>query len=286
MPLPRRRFLFAAACAACAPTALRAATAPDALATVPAPTLTPAEQERHRILMLLAMALTHDEWGINPERPDLLRDYAAAAPGRSFRPYVGHNIGALLVDAAGGIVGFQRNRNVQLNSTLEHAEARAVRIAIADANARRRRAGLRLNDYATLLRGHRVYTTLEPCAQCAGIMTLATLDAVVFPQDDPGQHHVAAILYNLNDGLGPRRGPAPLRAAFMPQAAALADAYAAFAAAAPPGGRTGLTSFLETVAAWRIFGTAVQDLATMQPEDPANRQNLAAARAFRNRPRL
>jgi hypothetical protein len=50
---------------------------------------------------------------------------------------------------------------------------------------------------ATDLRNVTVYTSLEPCSQCAGIMTLGHVKDVVFLQRDPGQFSIGNILRNL-----------------------------------------------------------------------------------------
>ncbi len=36
------------------------------------------------------------------------------------------------------------------------------------------------------LKKHTVYTTLEPCAQCSGMMTLCSIERTVYGQTDPG----------------------------------------------------------------------------------------------------
>ena len=167
----------------------------------PAVTLSAEERERHTIFVLLAMALTHDGWGVDRTRPDLVAAYAAAEPKRSFSDYLGHNIGAVVVDRNSRVVCFALNRSVELNSTLEHAEARGIRAAFAIANAGLAPGAPPPWTFGRLLRLDRLYTTLEPCAQCAGIMDLANVQEVVFAQDDPGQHHIVDILYNL-----PREG--------------------------------------------------------------------------------
>ncbi|HKM63322.1 MAG TPA: hypothetical protein VJY39_12620 [Acidisphaera sp.] len=251
---------------------------PDA---APAVTLSAEERERHAIFMLLAMALTHDGWGVDRSRPDLVAAYAAVEPKRSFSDYLGHNIGAVLVGRDSQIVCFALNRSVELNSTLERAEARCIRAAFAIANAGLVPGALPPWTFGRLLQPDRLYTTLEPCAQCAGIMDLANVQAVVFAQDDPGQHHIVDILYNLPRERGEPAAPLPLAADFLPVWKDLAASYNRFLATALPDGRTGVTSFLQSVDAYLIYRDAAARFADMRVQHRANEDPLRDARAFR-----
>jgi hypothetical protein len=42
-----------------------------------------------------------------------------------------------------------------------------------------------------------VYTSLESCAQCSGVMALGQVSQVVYLQRDPGTYHIGNILWNL-----------------------------------------------------------------------------------------
>jgi tRNA(Arg) A34 adenosine deaminase TadA len=244
-------------------------------------------QERHEIYLRLAMALVFDGWGVDRERKDLVAAYAAAEPGRQFGAYAGHNVGALLVGAQDQIICFALNRNVELNSTLEHAEARAIRMAIQIANAERFQSGGPAWSFSNLLRGDRLYATLEPCAQCAGIMDLANVGTVVFGQKDPAQHDIINILYNLRHSPSGQTSsdaggaPTPVPAAFLDVWGELEAAYRSFVATAQADSRIGLTSFLETVAAYRIYREAAAAFTAMQVRDQANAAALRAAKEFR-----
>ncbi len=253
------------------------------LTAAPAVALAPAEEERHSILLLLAMALLFDAWGVDRASPAQLAAYAEAAPGRRFPDYLGHNIGALLVDKNNNITCFALNRSVALNSTLAHAEARAVGAAIEQANGSRPKTATPAWTFGALLRGDRLYGTLEPCAQCAGIMDLANLGGVVYAQDDPGQRNIANVVYNLHSRPGDPGAPLPIRATFLPFWDMLAAAYRHFVGGAPPGSRTGLTSFLQTVEAYRIYAMAASAFEALQAAHPENDMVLREARAFRAR---
>jgi tRNA(Arg) A34 adenosine deaminase TadA len=252
------------------------------VAAPPPVDLTARESEQHSIYLLLAMALVFDGWCVNKTRPEQVQAYAAGAPDRIFAAYLGHNVGALVVDPREGILAFALNRNVELRSTLEHAEARAIRHAIN----RRNKAGIGGDDlwsFTGLLKGVRIYATLEPCSQCAGIAELANLEAVVYAQDDPFQCGVANVLYNLHLHLrsGAAASPLPIRATFFPLWNELAAAYADFVASKPSHGRTGLTSFLETFQAYAIYREAAERLDRVVVKDPENAIVLEHAQAFR-----
>jgi pyrimidine deaminase RibD-like protein len=123
------------------------------------------------------------------------------------------------------VIDFDFNHNSVFNSSVEHAESRLIRRVFSLAQlqdewrpalgppppsetAATRSAG---RTYATALSDVTVYTTLEPCAQCAGIMALGLVHEVVFLQRDPGEYLVGNILHNLTkEGA---RAPLPVPAA-------------------------------------------------------------------------
>jgi len=76
-------------------------------------------------------------------------------------------VGALVVDAAGAVVGTGQNARERDNDPTAHAEV----VALRDAAARRGRWRL---DGCTLV------VTLEPCVMCAGAVVAARLDRLVF----------------------------------------------------------------------------------------------------------
>lgn len=80
-------------------------------------------------------------------------------------------VGAVLVQN-GTIVGEGYNQVITLNDPSAHAEAQAIRAA-----------GKQLENYR--LPGTTLYVTLEPCAMCAGMMTHARVQTLVFGASDP-----------------------------------------------------------------------------------------------------
>lgn len=81
-------------------------------------------------------------------------------------------VGAVIVDAAGAVVGAATNRTIRDQDPTAHAELLAIREAAARLGAWR-------------LTGCTLYVTLEPCAMCAGAIVLARIDRVVFGAWDP-----------------------------------------------------------------------------------------------------
>ncbi len=146
--------------------------------------------------------------------------------------YLGHNIAALAVDAEGRIMDFDFNHNEIFDSTVEHAESRLVRRVFALNQVYDPRAGqpgktttispgnllpiqkhylfaTAISDrppyaatkeappvpYSTLLKDVTIYTSLESCAQCSGIMCLASVKEIVYLQWDQGQFLIGNMMW-------------------------------------------------------------------------------------------
>ncbi len=81
-------------------------------------------------------------------------------------------VGAVVVDAAGEIVGCGFNAPVARHDPSAHAEIRALRDA-----------GERLGNYR--LEGCTLYVTLEPCLMCTGAIIQARLARMVYGAAEP-----------------------------------------------------------------------------------------------------
>ena len=81
-------------------------------------------------------------------------------------------VGAIVVDAAGDVVGRGRNRREVDNDPTAHAEIVALREAAARGGSWR-------------LHGAALFATLEPCPMCAGALVNARIARVVYGCDDP-----------------------------------------------------------------------------------------------------
>ena len=92
---------------------------------------------------------------------------AAQAPGHGDVP-----VGAVVLDAAGAVLGRGHNDREGSGDPTAHAEVLALRAAAAVRGEWR-------------LSGCTLVVTLEPCTMCAGALVLARVDRVVYGADDP-----------------------------------------------------------------------------------------------------
>ena len=199
-----------------------------------------AVKERHRIYCYLLMALIQRFWngnkhgpiGIYPGRANQKEPNQApnAAVFRyrgdmattndplrvNWDRYLGHNICCLAVGENGEIIDFEFNHNDFFRSSAEHAEARMVRRLYSltddfDTWKDRSKAGepAKTKSSKILLDRVTLYTSLESCAQCSGVMSLARVKRVIYLQNDFTAYMIGNIMFNLaGDGVSPRPIPA------------------------------------------------------------------------------
>jgi len=101
-------------------------------------------------------------------------------------------VGAVIVDAAGEVLGASPNRRERDQNPLAHAEMLALRAAA-------KKVGNWRLDGCTLV------VTLEPCAMCAGAVAQARLRGLVFGAYDPKAGAVASLFDVLRDPRLPHR---------------------------------------------------------------------------------
>ena len=126
---------------------------------------TPQQRERDDLFTLATMAMVLKDWQHDPS-------------GR------GHNIGTLLVDQHAKPVYWARNAVRTLNTT-QHGEVRAIQGLLAC-------PGMSKN-----LKTYTLYTTLEPCAMCAGMISMSQIERVVYLQNDAVFGQIRQALDNL-----------------------------------------------------------------------------------------
>ncbi|HEY8562989.1 MAG TPA: tRNA adenosine(34) deaminase TadA [Pyrinomonadaceae bacterium] len=80
-------------------------------------------------------------------------------------------IGACLIDARGELLAVAGNRTITVNDPTAHAEILALREAAA-----------RIDNYRLV--GATVYSTIEPCAMCAGALVNARVKRLVYGAAD------------------------------------------------------------------------------------------------------
>jgi len=95
-------------------------------------------------------------------------------------------VGAVVVDAAGRLVGEGSNRNITDRDPSAHAEVVAMR-----------EAGAKLGNHRLV--GCTLYVTLEPCAMCAMAIVHARIARVVFAASDPKTGAAGSVFDLLSD---------------------------------------------------------------------------------------
>ena len=216
-----------------------------------------AVQERHRIYCHLLMKLMVRFWNGNkrgplgsyPRRVKQMEAVQPVQPTQRYRGdmiadpdrlrvnwdrYVGHNIACIAVDGNGEIIDFDFNHNDFFRSSAEHAESRMVRrlfslTDVFDSWKTGERIGDRSRAFS--LQNVTLYTSLESCAQCSGVMSLGGVKQVVYLQNDFTAYMIGNIMFNLANpvaGLPGAPKPIPASAVGLTQFQALNDANLAF----------------------------------------------------------
>jgi tRNA(Arg) A34 adenosine deaminase TadA len=182
-----------------------------------------AVKDRHRIYCHLLMKLIVRFWNGNkrgplgtyplrqrqvdrpqlPEKPVRYRGETIQNPGGlrvNWDRYLGHNIACIAVDGNGDIIDFDFNHNDFFRSSAEHAESRMVRrlFSLTDVFDGWK-TGKKVSDkpHVASLNDVTLYTSLESCAQCSGVMSLAGVRQIVYLQNDFTAYKIGNIMYNL-----------------------------------------------------------------------------------------
>jgi tRNA(Arg) A34 adenosine deaminase TadA len=196
-----------------------------------------AVKERHHIYCYLLMKLIHRFWNGNkrgpfgsyPGRAKQTESATAVSPTQRYRGdmianqapplrvnwdrYVGHNIACVAVDGNGEIIDFDFNHNEFFRSSAEHAESRMVRrlFSLTDIFDSWKTGQVRDKPRAASLREVTLYTSLESCAQCSGVMSLGGVKQIVYLQNDFTAYKIGNIMFNLaNPVAGAPGAPIPI----------------------------------------------------------------------------
>ncbi len=230
----------------CAATQTTTVTKTDRLAASSAVHPTPEQKELDDIYTLLAYSTVLKDW--QTETTEIKR---------------GHNIGCVVVDGNNEVVFWARNCNKITQNGTQHGEVRAM-------------LGYLNKTHSYSLKGHTIYTSLEPCAQCSGMMTLVSISRTVYGQTDPGFGKALERLQLDSSSLPDGYEPYPRRvisdksnSSFCEQ---LDKAYA------NAGGS--ITKFLLTDNAKSIYKAAHQQLVNYKVKFPQNEEKLYKAIDF------
>jgi tRNA(Arg) A34 adenosine deaminase TadA len=183
----------------------------------------------------------------------------------------GHNIGALLVEPDGAPAWWALNNNFAEESAIEHAELRLLRTYFD-----RRRDG---GHPVSRLSGYTVYSTLEPCAMCAGAMIMADVPRVVYGQRDVrwgGAAERLALDTRRKDGMAPYPRALESVASTSAIRARLEQSYSR-------SGESAVTRWLDSPAAREIYRDASRALDSFDVHYAENRRILEMARAMHER---
>ncbi len=103
-------------------------------------------------------------------------------------------VGAIVLDAAGRVIGRGRNSRVSTHDPTGHAEVNAIREATAHRHDR-------------VLGDCTLVVTLEPCVMCAGVILAARIPRVVFGAWDEKAGAAGSVYDLLRDGRLPHASP-------------------------------------------------------------------------------
>ncbi|WP_053387465.1 nucleoside deaminase [Leucobacter japonicus] len=121
-------------------------------------------------------------------------------------------VGAVVLNAAGEVVGVGRNTRVHVPDPTGHAEVLAIRQAAEALDDR-------------VLAGCTLVVTLEPCVMCAGAILAARLPRVIFGAWDEKAGAVGSVYDLLRDGRLPHAVPEVVAGVRADEATALLRAF-------------------------------------------------------------
>ena len=213
---------------------------------------TPREMEQDAIYSLLAYAVVYKDWQT--------ADWSAAKNSR------GYNIGGVLVDprreAGRQIMCWGRNSIIKTRNGTQHGEVRMMTNYLHNVE--------RVN-----AKELKLYTTLEPCAMCSGMMTLQSVKTTIYGQSDPSFGGAIERLTidssSVPNGWCPYPRGVQSVASALDVRVAIDDAYSS--------ANMSITKWLTTSEARRLYEQAVHELDGYRVRFGENQKVLDQARA-------
>ena len=202
-------------------------------APTPTPTAGQIQEEKDKVLSLAALSVVYKTW------------QTSSAPGSR-----GHNIGCVMVDSNSKPIAWNVNCVTILDNGTQHGEVRVVQEFLSSSQAS-----------GKYIDGNTVYTTLEPCAMCTGMMTMTKAKRCVYVQADPGY---GSAIKGLNLVRYPRVFDS-YTPTTLPQKIKLEQQFAQFMKTNPS-----VTDYLLTTDAQAIYASALSDLNNYQVKYSAN----------------
>ena len=208
-----------------------------------------AATEIDEIFSLLAYSIVYKYWESNDRK------------GR------GYNVGSILISPENEILDWGINSVNKTENCTQHGEVRLMTRYLD-------KKGI----YS--LQNHTIYSTLEPCAMCAGMMTMASVKRTVNGQRD---YHFSKALERLAFDSEPHGGYPPYPRIVLsedtpsPFGTSLDQAYKNYI---QEGNKPIITKFLSTAKAKDIFAEALQAFQAYRVKHPANQQIYEQAMAF------
>ena len=180
----------------------------------------------------------------------------------------GYNIGSVLVDPTNKVVCWAVNSVDVTENGTQHGEVRLMTNYLN-------------NTRKFNLKGYAVYTSLEPCSMCSGMMTLQSVLKTIYGQRDPDFGNAMQRLTMNSTALSGGYCPYPRGVisveAQTPSATAIDQAYCTYYNGTQD---PSLTGWLASPTAQQLYATANTQFLDYQVQYSANQPYLAAAQAF------
>ncbi|NHQ59732.1 nucleoside deaminase [Chlorobium sp. BLA1] len=211
-------------------------------------------------------------WKTERDYIGMLAAYSVVYKGWQKDNARGYNIGSVLLSSDSlnsRLVFWARNCNAVTHNETQHGEVRLMIGYLAKLNADRQH-GVKVPDIKNLA-GCTVYTTLEPCAQCSGMMTLQKVRNTLYGESDPGFGKALERLQldssSLPNGYQPYPRPVISERANIIYCNLLEEGYAAYQK--KYGADAHITDFLKSEVARLIFESAYSELKAYKAKVPS-----------------